>query len=280
MYLFCTKTVEENRISGQLCLWSGVLLLSFFLCGCRPTPTAEKQEEEVPQTEFEIRLAADIQALHNWTPGTVVSDSAVAAFSIDSCFRSEPLSDEVFARMEGRSFQDGCPVSRNELRYLRMLHRNDSLQPQLGEMVAHEAIADELLHVFRALYEGNYPIHKMLLIDNYDADDNRSMADNNTSCFCYRRAGHQRNLSRHSWGMAVDINPLQNPYITRFGTEPAEGAAYVNNRDSLATVCPEVITMESLPYRLLHDRFGFEWGGRWTRSRDYQHFQKAPPSDC
>ncbi|MBQ0034510.1 MAG: M15 family metallopeptidase [Bacteroidales bacterium] len=246
----------------------GALALSLVLPSCRPAPAAEAAEAAPSVLDEEMAV------LLRWDVGAVVSDSAVALFSLDSCFRSSPLPDAVFARMEGRSYQEGCPVGRDELRYLRMLHRNDSLRPQLGEMVANRIIADELLEAFRTMYEGGYPIHRMVLIDDYGADDGLSMAANNTSCFCYRRAGHQRNLSRHSWGMAVDINPLQNPYITRFGVEPGEGADYAYRRDSLAAVCPQLITTESLPYRMLHDRFGFQWGGRWMHSRDYQHFQK------
>ena len=126
-------------------------------------------------------------------------------------FSAVPVDSAVFARMSGRSYRDGCPVAVEDLRYLRVLHSDLSGRTLVGEMVANKSIADDLLKIFRELYDAGYPIERMRLIDDYDGDDEASMLANNTSCFNYRRKAHMSSVSRHAYGEAVDINPFYNP---------------------------------------------------------------------
>lgn len=217
--------------------------------------------------------AKGVQALRAWVPLTVVTEGDVKKHGLDSCFLVLPLNDAVFARMKGKSFRAGCPVARNDLRYLKLLHRNKDGNPQLGEMVCHRKIAGILKEVFRKLYDAGYRIERMVLVDDYDAVDEKSMAANNTSAFNYRAVGGGKTLSKHSMGMAVDINPLYNP-CKRLKTgkvEPAAGKPYAENREKRKDI-PYKIDHDDLCYKLLHAQ-GFVWGGDWRTVKDYQHFE-------
>lgn len=215
----------------------------------------------------------DLQRLQRWQAGASVSEAAVAEYGIGRCFVAAKIPDSVFRRMEGRTYRRGCTIPRAELRYLRLLHRDAGGRILLGEMVAHQSVAAEMVDIFRQLYEAGYPIERMRLADVYGGDDGRSMAANNTSCFNFRRVEGSARLSAHSRGMAVDINPLYNPCVrVRNGkttVQPAGGARYADRN-------------VASPYRLLrgdacHRLFtahGYQWGGAWRSLKDYQHFEK------
>jgi len=178
--------------------------------------------------------------------------------------------------MKGRSMPEGCTVGRASLRYLRVLHRNMNGEAQVGELVCNKAIAADLLEIFRQLYEKGYPIERMMLIDNYGADDERSMTANNSSSFCYRTVRGTNKVSAHGRGMAVDINPLYNPCVKqRKGktvVEPEAGRKYAN-RNLSQKANPQKITRSSFVYKLFK-KYGFTWGGDWRSLKDYQHFEK------
>lgn len=213
--------------------------------------------------------------LHEWTPAAVVSDEAVKAYSLDSCFKAYPINDAIFARMQGKSFKQNCTMPRASLRYLRVLHRNTEGKTQLGEIVCNQSIANDLLDIFRKLYEAGYKIERITLIDDYNADDETSMRANNTSCFNFRVVSGTTKLSKHSQGLAIDINPLYNPYIhlNNGKVEPANGKPYATNRTANRKVPVPFINTSDLCYRLFIQH-GFRWGGAWRTVKDYQHFEK------
>ncbi|MBR1491285.1 MAG: M15 family metallopeptidase [Bacteroidaceae bacterium] len=213
--------------------------------------------------------------LHEWRPAAVVSDEAVKAYSLDSCFKAYPINDAIFARMQGKSFKQNCTMPRASLRYLRVLHRNTEGKTQLGEIVCNQSIANDLLDIFRKLYEAGYKIERITLIDDYNADDETSMRANNTSCFNFRVVSGTTKLSKHSQGLAIDINPLYNPYIhlNNGKVEPATGKPYAYNRANLRNVKVPIIDTKDLCYRLFIQH-GFRWGGAWKTVKDYQHFEK------
>lgn len=188
---------------------------------------------------------------------------------LNALFVAEPISDETFARMKGKSFADDCVIPREELRYLRVLHWGFDEKPHKGELVVHESVADEIVFIMKKLYENRYPIEKMRLIDEYDADDLKSMGDNNSSAFCYRVIAHTDIISQHGRGLAIDINPLYNPYVTDIEFTPVEGEAYLDRSKDF----PYKIDHEDLCFKLFSE-YGYEWGGDWVDSKDYQHFQK------
>lgn len=189
-------------------------------------------------------------------------------------FLNTEITDEIFSRMYGKSYKEDCTVPREELRYLKLAHYGFDGMAHQGEMVVNASIADEVLEIFKELYEIQYPIEKMLLIDDYDADDEQSMADNNSSAFNYRVISGTSKLSNHSKGLAIDINPLYNPYVhSNTGTkacEPANAAAYTDR----SLEFDHKIDEADACYRIFTEH-GFSWGGSWSRSKDYQHFEKV-----
>lgn len=209
-----------------------------------------------------------------WQAGRVLEQADVERLGMETCFRADTISGIVFARMQGRSFPQGCTVLRSDLRYLCLLHRNAEGAIITGEMVCNKAIANDLISIFRELYMAGYPIERMVLIDNYDADDEQSMTANNTSCFCFRTVAGSQKLSKHARGLAVDINTLYNPCVRqrRNGSRsisPAAGAQYANR----SIVTPYRIVSGDLCHRLFLEH-GFTWGGSWRTVKDYQHFEK------
>lgn len=185
-------------------------------------------------------------------------------------FSVSEVPDSVFRLMTGRSYKKGCPVARKDLRYVQVLHYNAEGEELQGEIVCHKDIADDLVEIFRELHRSRYPIERIRLIDHYGADDTRSMRANNSSAFNYRVVAGTKVLSKHSYGKAIDINPLYNPFVKRNGkVEPAEAGRYANRTARFKYK----ITRGNLCYRLFK-RHGFTWGGDWRYSKDYQHFER------
>ena len=190
-----------------------------------------------------------------------------------TCFTQQEISDSLFACIYGKSFKEDCTTRREDLRYLRLLHYNKVGEVLQGELICHKDIADDLLAIFRELYQAKYPIERMVLIDEYDADDEASMRANNTSAFNFRKASGMRTLSKHSTGMAIDINPLYNPLVKhregRTRVYPSNATPYIDRSQDF----PYKIVKGDLCYRLFK-KYGFSWGGDWKSSKDYQHFEK------
>ena len=197
----------------------------------------------------------------------------LSAWAQNDCFSIDTISDALFLRMQGRSFPANCTTPRSDLRYLRVLHRNAEDSVLHGELVCNVAIAEDLIDIFRQLYEAHYPIEHIRLIDDYEADDELSMRDNNSSSFCFRVVSGTTKLSKHARGMAVDINTRYNPYVrTRNGRQlvsPDNSLPYVDR----TKVFPYKIEEGDLCYRLFIEH-GFTWGGHWRTMKDYQHFEK------
>ena len=166
-----------------------------------------------------------------------------------------------------------CTVPYEDLRYLNVLYCNFEGESTTGEIICNKAIAQDLVEIFYELYINDYPIEKIKLIDEYNADDDLSCADNNTSSFNYRVVGGTTNLSKHALGLAIDINPFYNPYVTYpNGVErisPPGSEPYANRNADL----PYMIKKGDLCYNLFIQH-GFTWGGEWKTLKDYQHFQK------
>ena len=198
---------------------------------------------------------------------------AAMSFAADvEGFTISEISPEVFARIKGKSYKDNCPIPLEDLRYLRVLHKDKDGVTHEGELVCNVQIASDVLEIFKALYEAGYPIEKVRLVDEYNADDETSMRDNNSSCFNFRFITHSTKISKHGLGLAVDINTLYSPYVkeTKDGRilEPATAGEYVDRTKSFTYK----IEKGDLCYRLFTER-GFEWGGEWKSVKDYQHFE-------
>ncbi len=186
-------------------------------------------------------------------------------------------SEDANARESEISSEDELAISYDDLRYVHILHYDFDGNLAEGELICNEYIAQDLVEIFHQLYLNEYRLEKVLLIDEYDGDDTASMEDNNTSCFNYRTVAGSTSLSKHALGLAIDINPLYNPYITynNDGSEnvsPANAEPYADRDASF----PYKIDEDDLCYKLFTER-GFTWGGNWNSSKDYQHFQKPIP---
>ena len=194
------------------------------------------------------------------------SEAPAEAFSISE------ISDEVFARIKGKSFKDDCTLPREDLRYLHVLHKDKDGNVHEGEMIVNKHIAQDVLDILRTLYENDYPIERMKLVDEYNADDELSMEDNNSSSFNFRFISHTTRVSKHGLGLAVDINTLYNPYTKVVDgeriVEPVTGEPYLDRDASF----DYKIEKGDLCYNLFIEH-GFEWGGEWTDRKDYQHFE-------
>lgn len=140
---------------------------------------------------------------------------------------------------------------------------------QKGQLVVHEALAEEIAEIFSKLHAAGFPIAKIVPIAAYDWDDEASMADNNTSAFNYREILGTGRLSNHSYGRAIDINPLLNPYHAYDGKVYPDGAAYV--LDIPGTLAPDGLAVT------IFKEYRWKWLGDRADNADYQHFEKPLP---
>lgn len=198
-----------------------------------------------------------------------VSEAAESAFFI------RPINEDLKQKITGISFpkpEQEAEISYDDLSYIHVLHYDFDGQIRDGHLICNKKIAPKIAAVFQELYENAYPIEKIRLIEEYGGNDNESMKDNNTSCFNYRKIAGTNKLSNHSFGLAVDINPLYNPYvkITRDKTivSPDNAAVYADRTKNF----DHKIDQNSLIYRVFK-KHGFIWGGDWINVKDYQHFE-------
>lgn len=186
----------------------------------------------------------------------------------------ETVPADVSQKMQQYSWRPGCPVSIENLAYLKMSYWGFDNKPHLGTMIVGKDVAQEVLAIFKELYEQKYPIEKMQPIDAYHGNDTASMVDNNTSAFnCRAMTDFPDQYSVHSYGRAIDINPLINPYVNNGKVEPNEGAPYADR----AVYHKGKILMNSAVYNVF-TKYGWVWGGSWYGPiKDFQHFEKPLP---
>ena len=182
------------------------------------------------------------------------------------------ISPALRQRMIGSSHDPGrCPVALADLRHLTMAYVGFDGGRHIGEMVVHADHAEDVLAIFERLYDARWPIQRMRLVSEYGGDDNRSMAANNTSAYNCRPVAGQERWSRHAFGAAIDLNPVQNPYLTAGGVLPAQGRRFVDvDRSVGAEAGQGVIQQGDVVVRAFREK-GWTWGGTWSQP-DYQHF--------
>ena len=169
------------------------------------------------------------------------------------------------------SWRQGCPVGPVELRLLRADYWGFDKRAHQGELIVHRDHARRILVVLGKLFKARYPIQRLKLVDAYQADDDRSMAANNTSGFNCRRVSGSSSWSEHAFGRAIDLNPLRNPYVTRGGrVSPPAGRPYANRaRRAAGMIHANDVVVRAFAAA------GWRWGGYWSGSRDYQHFSST-----
>lgn len=171
-----------------------------------------------------------------------------------------------------KSWKPDCPVQKSNLAYVHIDHWDAQEKIKTGEMVVHVDVVKDVGEIFGRLFQVKYPIEKMRLVDCYDADDDRSMEDNNTSAFCSRAiTDRPGKFSVHSYGRAIDINPLQNPYIRM--KEDGSSVVYPKNTPQKFIANPTIQKGDIC--QSIFESYGWAWGGDWNNPKDYQHFQKT-----
>lgn len=234
------------------------------------------------------------------TDGELVTEDVISPDRItyQENFYYEPLSEELRLYITGISFpatklkvalneavelsdsssaysEDIPEISYDDLSYVHVMHYNFDGEITEGELICNNTIAQDLVEIFYELYKAEYQIEKIRLIDEYGGDDNLSMEDNNTSCFNYRVVEGSTKLSKHAYGLGIDINPFYNPYVRynddgSLTIDPAGSEAYVDRTAAF----PYKIDENDLCLKLFKEH-GFTWGGDWNSMKDYQHFQKS-----
>ena len=248
------------------------------------TDQKEKHEEKqskitpkITQKEMHSSPLADF-AVANIEVGEFISPDEIV--NIDKYFTSSVIErdGEIFNRINGKSYRDNNDISLEELRYLTIPYYNFDHQIQLGEMIVNVKIQNDIRSIFGELFNNEYEIKSMRLIDDYwvagcdgNVADNQSIEDNNTSCFCYRPVTGGENISNHGYGRAIDINPQQNPYVENGQNTHRNADQYVDRSCGDPHVI--VASEQDICYSTF-TKYGFSWGGNWTNPVDYQHFEK------
>ncbi len=204
-----------------------------------------------------------IDSIENTVAGTILNENELDLDKPEKYFKSFEISDEVFERIYGdnKSYKTYCTVPREDLRYLKMLHRGFDGKIHVGEMIVNKAISDEILEIFTILFQNDYQIEKMILVDDYDADDKKSIDDNNSSAFNYRAVTDNpsilsyRKIGNGGWEYE---DRDADKYLDRYAEDAAQ-RHMINHND--------------LCYKLFTER-GYTWGGDWSDPIDYQHFEK------
>jgi len=177
--------------------------------------------------------------------------------------------------IEGHSWRRGCPVILEDLRYLRLKTINFQGKEMTGELIVHKDVSVEVTEIFKALYSMGYPVYKMKLVSDYNGNDWKSIESGNTSAFNCRNATGSKKWSKHSYGKAIDINPIENPYIARSGRISHKASLKYRKRvHQNNTYANKAVLVKGDSVIKIFKQYGWTWGGTWSGVKDYQHFSK------
>ena len=172
--------------------------------------------------------------------------------------------------MTGVSWRPGCPVHLRNLRLLRLSHWRFDGKTRVGRLIVHADVAREMVDVFRALYRARFPIRRLVPVDAYGASDFRSIEADNTSAFNCRTVEGTSRWSEHAYGRAIDVNPIENPYVSGGRTSHPASVPYLDRSRRRPGTAHEGGALVRA-----FDAIGWGWGGRWTSVKDYQHFSAS-----
>lgn len=193
-------------------------------------------------------------------------------------FNKTKLPNELATEMVDEGvWKPGCPVTLDRLMLVNLsFYDFEGKVHYDGQIIVFDVVADDVIEIFEKLYKIKFPINKVKSITEYCGNDEKSMDDNNSSCFNYRQITSGGSLSIHSYGLAIDINPIQNPYIDnithkiagRVTVQPAKGIDYLNRTNIRSGMCESQLIIN------IFKEHGFKiWGGQWNNPIDWQHFQ-------
>lgn len=195
----------------------------------------------------------------------------------DYNYKISPITNEIKNRMiEGNSYKVNCPISLKDLRYLNLDYIDFKAQVKTGELIVHKSVAIEIVDIFKTLYNIEYPIERMELVSNYNGNDWDSIEANNTSAYNCRFVGGTKKWSRHTYGKAIDINPIQNPYISKKGKISHKESLKHRKREhkDLSNPKDKAMILKNDEITKKFKSYGWIWGGDWITIKDYQHFDK------
>jgi hypothetical protein len=165
------------------------------------------------------------------------------------------------------SYRAGCPVGPAELRTVRLTHWGFDGRAHAGRIVVHRRVAADVVRVFRRLYAERFPIRRVVPVSRYRGSDDASMAADNSSGFNCRFVSGTTRWSMHSYGLAIDVNPVENPYVFGGNARPPAGRRYLAR-----TAYRPGMAIEGGALVRAFESVGWKWGGRWSGTPDYQHF--------
>jgi poly-gamma-glutamate synthesis protein (capsule biosynthesis protein) len=189
----------------------------------------------------------------------------------------QKITPEIKKRMlKGDSWRKGCPVPLSDLRYIQISHYDFDGVAQTGELIMHKAVANDIVDIFRELYILKYPIYQMGLVSDFSSNDYRSIEADNTSAYNCRNIAGGSKWSKHAYGLAIDINPIENPYhkvdkhsihAKSLPYEKRTHKALIDSQDRAMLLRQDKATQAFI-------KRGWNWGGDWKYTKDYQHFEK------
>ena len=185
-------------------------------------------------------------------------------------FRVQPITAPLLEKMRKTTWRPGCPVALEDLRQVTVTYLTFDRKPSTGVLIVHKEVAREISAIFRDLFQRGFLIERIAPVEDYGGSDDASMAANNTSAFnCRDVTGQPGKFSNHSWGRAIDINPLTNPYVKGGKVSPPESVKYLDRTRPL----PGLIAGGDFVVKRFA-KAGWKWGGDWVDLKDYQHFEK------
>jgi hypothetical protein len=234
---------------------SAVAFTVVMLAGCASDP---------PSAPAASKWSAPAPTAPAPSPAATSPSAAVPRFTAETA--------RVTAADLPHSWRPGCPVGPADLRLLRLAYWDFAGKPMVGEIVVHRDVAADITAVFRRLFAARFPIRRLALVDEYGGSDDRSMAADNTSGFNCRKAvaSGLPAWSQHAFGRAIDVNPVENPYLFDGRVLPPRGAAFTDRADERPGM--------AVPGGVLVKAFaavGWQWNGARRGAPDYQHFSRT-----
>ncbi len=225
-----------------------------------PEPTQSAEPSAAPPTSLTPSAGTPVSTPLTQAPSTAPPTGYRSA--------SRPLTAAEQQAMTGVSWRPGCPVPLAQLRRLTVSYVDFTGATRQGVLVVHESAVAALTQVFSDLYDARFPIRSMQPIEAYGGDDWTSIEADNTSAFnCRRRTGSTTEWSRHAYGLAIDLNPLENPYVTNGTTSHPRSRPYLDRGNVRAGM-----VVAGSPAVAAFARIGWSWGGLWANPTDLQHF--------
>lgn len=255
-------------VIGIAAFTAAIVLLSQTPAEPEP-PYVYVEPEPEPEVEPEPEIEPVSETAEEPVQEPEIEEEPEPEQEFEPIFYRESLPDHIITQIDGVTFHYNTPFDHSFLTYLTVTHINFDGEPTIGHLIVADEIGDEVLDIFQEIFEDGFPIYSIRLIDYFDALDYYSMSANNSHAFNFRTIAGTNTISRHGFGMAIDINPIQNPYIRGETIWPAAGAEYLD-RDN---VRPGMIVPGSVVYYAFTRR-GWVWGGHWSSPRDYHHFER------